>query len=300
MGTVVRATFVLTNTGTAPLEIVDVRPGCGCTTAGTWDRRVEPGQATTLPLQLNTANFGGPIVKNATVTCNDPAQPTVVLLIKGEVWKPVEVQPNFAMFNLTAEQVGNELRVVRVINNAEQELTLEEPTSSHPAFKPTMKVIRPGKEFEIQVATVLPLPVGTVQGAITARTSSSNLPAITFPAIATVQPAILATPSEVVLPAGPLSAPTQFTVSVRNNGTEAVTVGDASLNVSNVTVSVTPVQPGRYYNVAISFPAGFQLKPGEQGQLAFKTSNPKVPSMQVPIRMLPLTQPAPLPPTAPH
>src|SRR5206468_6603052 len=41
-GEVVKHTFVFTNIGTAKLEIKDVRPGCGCTTAGTWDKEVEP------------------------------------------------------------------------------------------------------------------------------------------------------------------------------------------------------------------------------------------------------------------
>jgi len=291
VGTVVRATFVLTNTGTAPLEIPDVRPGCGCTTAGTWDRRVEPGKTTMLALQLNTAAFAGPIIKTATVTCNDPAQPTTVLLIKGEVWKPVEVQPTIAMFSLFAEQSGNDTRSVRVINNTEQDMTIEEPTCSHPAFKATLKVIRPGKEFEFQVVTVPPLPLGTVQGTVTAKTSFTNFPVITFQTLATVQPALTATPGEVVLPAGPLGGPTQVTVAVRNNSPEPITISDPSLTVSNATVNLTQVQPGRFYNLALSFPAGFQLKPGEPGELAFKTSNPRIPLMHVPIRVPALVQP---------
>src|SRR3954470_11514182 len=33
-----RTDFLFTNTGHSVLEITDVRPGCGCTTAGTWDK----------------------------------------------------------------------------------------------------------------------------------------------------------------------------------------------------------------------------------------------------------------------
>jgi hypothetical protein len=212
-------------------------------------------------------------------------------MIKGEVWKPVEVQPNIAMFNLLSDQTANDVRAVRVINNTEQDMTLEEPVCSHPAFKATLKIIRPGKEYEILVATVPPLALGTVQAAVSAKTSLTNFPTVNFTALATVQPAMTATPGEVVLPAGPLSGPTQLTVSVRNNGPEPVTISDPSLTVSNVTVNLTPVQPGRFYNLALSFPAGFQLKPGESGQLAFKTSNPRIPQMLVPIRMPAPAQP---------
>src|SRR4030095_17074391 len=88
LGDVVKHTFVFTNIGTAKLEIKDVRPGCGCTTAGTWDKEVEPGKTGSVSRQFNSANFGGTILKQATVTCNDPTQTNVVLQIKGTVWKP--------------------------------------------------------------------------------------------------------------------------------------------------------------------------------------------------------------------
>jgi len=58
-GELVRHDFIFTNTGTSTLEITDVRPGCGCTTAGTWDKKVEPGKTGLIPLQFNSANFGG-------------------------------------------------------------------------------------------------------------------------------------------------------------------------------------------------------------------------------------------------
>src|SRR5580765_2748197 len=112
-GEVVKHSFVFTNVGTAKLEIKDVRPGCGCTTAGTWDKEVEPGKTGSIPLQFNSANFGGTILKQATVTCNDPSQTNVMLQIKGTVWKPIEITPSMAVFNVSSEAETNETKVVR-------------------------------------------------------------------------------------------------------------------------------------------------------------------------------------------
>ncbi len=302
VGTVVRATFVFTNTGNAPLELTAVRPGCGCTAAGDWDRKVEPGQTGTIPLQLNTANFGGAVSKNATVTCNDPTQPTIMLMIKGEIWKPIDVQPTYVVFNSGSAPTTNDVRVVRVVNNTEDMLTVEAPVSSHASFKPTLKVIKPGKEFEIQIATVPPLASGTVQGVITAKTSSTNLPQISLTAMAVTQPAVVPSPSQVVLPAGPLTGPTQITVAMRSNGAEPVTVTSPSVTLSNVTVSVTEAQAGRLYNLTLNFPEGFEMKPGERGQLLVKTSHPQTPLITVPILQSPLARQSPpglkLPPIA--
>ena len=60
-------TFVFTNTGLSTLEILQVRPSCGCTTAGEWDKRVEPGGVGQIPIQFNTANFSGMIHKTVSV-----------------------------------------------------------------------------------------------------------------------------------------------------------------------------------------------------------------------------------------
>src|SRR5262245_59805921 len=70
-GEVVMHEFVFTNVGTATLQIRDVRPGCDCTTAGTWDRMVEPGEIGVVPLEFNSFGFSGAIAKSTTVVCND-------------------------------------------------------------------------------------------------------------------------------------------------------------------------------------------------------------------------------------
>src|SRR5438046_2725152 len=90
-GVVVKHDFVFTNTGRATLEIGDVRPGCGCTTAGTWTKKVKPGRTGIIPLEFNSGNFSGAVGKQGTVICNDPKQTNVLLEIHGTVRKPIEL-----------------------------------------------------------------------------------------------------------------------------------------------------------------------------------------------------------------
>src|SRR6516162_3356602 len=98
-GDPVKHVFYFTNPGDATLELSKVRPGCGCTTTGEWTKKVEPGQTGSIPIQVATVNFNGPVVKTVTVDSNDKAQPSTVLQIKGTIWKPVEVNPQMAYFN---------------------------------------------------------------------------------------------------------------------------------------------------------------------------------------------------------
>ena len=85
--------FVVANVGNAPLEILEVRTSCGCTTAGEWDRRVEPGKTGVIPIVFNPSKFTGPVAKLVTVTSNDPETPVQKLLIRAEISKPSDIQP---------------------------------------------------------------------------------------------------------------------------------------------------------------------------------------------------------------
>src|SRR6185436_1087601 len=73
-GDPVKYTFVFTNIGTETLEVKNVRPGCGCTTAGEWTKKVEPGKTGTIPIQVNVAATwpNGPIAKYVDVDTSDP------------------------------------------------------------------------------------------------------------------------------------------------------------------------------------------------------------------------------------
>src|SRR5690242_4323812 len=44
-GDPVKYTYYFTNTGDALLELTDVHPSCGCTAAGDYSKKVDPGQS---------------------------------------------------------------------------------------------------------------------------------------------------------------------------------------------------------------------------------------------------------------
>jgi hypothetical protein len=284
--------FIITNFGNAMLEITAVQPGCGCTTAGTWDRQVAPGKTGKIPIQFNPANFFGTVTKGVTVTCNDPVQATHHLQIQATIWRPVEVQPQYVHFMPVEGEETNETRVVRIINNQEDAITLQAPTSSTPVFKTELKTVKPGKEFELQVAYSGPISNAASQGSITINTSVAGLPPLTVNAFAMPQPALVAMPQHVQLPAGsPTAATYQYPVNIRNNGRAPIKISDPSVNVEGMKAEVQEIEPGKNFKVQLNIPAGFQAKPGQTMELSFKTTNPKYPVFKVPI-----TQPAPVAP----
>jgi len=155
-GEPVKHNFIFTNAGTAVLEITEVKPGCGCTTAGEWDRLVPPGRTGTIPLQFNSAGLGGAVAKTATVSCNDPTQTNVVLQLSGTVWKPIEITPAVVVFQPSDEDQAKETKDVRIVSNLEEPVTLSNVECTDPAFRAELKTVKAGKEFELQVTALPP------------------------------------------------------------------------------------------------------------------------------------------------
>src|SRR6185503_5642957 len=171
-----RYDFLFTNTGNAVLDVTDVRPGCGCTTAGQWDRKVEPGKVGKIPIQFNPGAPSGTVTKSISVTCNDPNAGVQTLQVKATIWKPVDVNPAYVYFMGVEGEVTNDTKTVKITNNMEESITLEKPESNNPNFKTDLKTVVPGKEFELSV-TYTPMTTNAQpQSMITMKSSSTNLP----------------------------------------------------------------------------------------------------------------------------
>jgi hypothetical protein len=289
---IVKYTYVFTNSGDRLLEVTAVQPMCGCTMAGEWSRQVEPGKTGSIPIQFNSGNYRGDVTKTITVTCNDAAQPTMMLQLKAHIWTPIEVMPQIAMLNVTSESPSN-ATTVRIVNNEDAPLTLAAPESNNRAFAADIRTNQPGKEFQLIVKTVPPLPAGSVQGQITIKTSSTNMPVINLTALANVQQTLMVMPSQINLPPGLLANATPFIISIRNSGTNALVLTEPTVNAKDVTVQLKELQPGRYFVLTVNFPAGFEIAQSEKLELSVKSSHPQFPMITVPIRQLPSPARAP-------
>lgn len=85
-GEVVKVTFEVKNTGKIPLNIIDVKPACGCTVAEFTKEPIMPGKKGIITSELNTAGMSGDVSKSVTMMAN--TYPTrTAFLIKGKVIK---------------------------------------------------------------------------------------------------------------------------------------------------------------------------------------------------------------------
>jgi hypothetical protein len=86
-------TFVIENTGTAPLQIEDVDPDCACTVPK-YDKSIPPGGQGGITLTIKPFSVIHKFKKETKVRLNDPDQPRLVLTMTGVAQPFIEIQPS--------------------------------------------------------------------------------------------------------------------------------------------------------------------------------------------------------------
>lgn len=282
-GQVVEHEFVFTNRGDQLLEIREVRPTCGCTIAGPWDRQVPPGGSGKIPVRFNSANSDGAVGKTIIVVCNDPAQTNITLQLTGRIWRPIEANPPTLVFAPSSDNASNQVRVVRIVNNTDEPVTLAQPESANPALRFSLRPVKPGKEIELEVTFAPPRGFTNSSAPITMKTSCSRMAVLSITTLAIVEPAVTATPAQVTLPGGPLPAGATANIVIQRNGAGPLALSDPHVNAPGVEALLRETQPGRWYILTLKFPAGFQAEPGQNVEAQVKSNHPQFPVIRIPI-----------------
>ena len=284
-GEPIKYTYVFTNTGDRMLIISSVQPGCHCTTAGEWTRQVEPGKTGGIPVQFDTTGGNGMTIRQITVACNITNQPPMVYLqLRGTIYKPVDVNPPWAVLNVPPDAESASLNVT-ITNNTEEPLILSPPESNNRMFSAQLVTNEPGRGFLLKV-TAVPQGTGTVQGQIRLKTTWTNTPVIQVMVVANVQAVVMVMPTFMSLVPGPLPNAVTNSVTIQNNSTNLLTLSEPVVNVPGVEATIKELQPGKSFAAMLAFPQGFLIPPGQQVELSVKSSNPRFPVIKVPVTQL--------------
>lgn len=174
-GSTVVHTFAIKNNGDSPLEILDVKPDCGCTSAE-FDRVIAPGKEGGITLTLDTAGFPGDIKKHTRVFTNDPQRKMVVLTLGARVWTPISVSQRYVIFKGEAGETLS--RTLELQAGLERPLELEE-TFFDLGEKVTYRIeeVEKGSRFRIHFENV-PGPAERYHGLLKLGTNYPEMPEI--------------------------------------------------------------------------------------------------------------------------
>ncbi len=254
---------------------------------------MQSGESGKIPVKMATSKAGGVMTKTITVRTNVTGEgSTITLRMKGEVWQPVQVVPQTASFGrITSEQAGQHMtRKLTIVNNLEGQMKLENLVSSNPAFKAELTPIEEGKKYEMTVSLMPPLQTGSNNGKITMSTGLEETPQVEVTAFAVISAAVDVTPTELAIQAERTADMTRQ-LYVRSNDGKPVKISDLTSSNPDLKLSVQDLKAGTTYRIAVDIPTGY--KPSAQGDMiTFKTDNPQVPSISVPVREQPLIRTA--------
>ncbi|MDR1601767.1 MAG: DUF1573 domain-containing protein [Tannerella sp.] len=154
-------TFVVKNTGNAPLIISQVVASCGCTTPQWPDKPIEAGRTGDIRVSFNPAGQPGAFEKTIHIYSDASSEP-YMLTIKGNVDLQPEGEPVFTVdepvfdFGLIDEEDIDAIHVFRVKNTGTAPLIISHVQSSCGCTEPewTKDPIAPGKMGDVVITYV--------------------------------------------------------------------------------------------------------------------------------------------------
>lgn len=291
VGPVLQHTFQIRNTGEAPLDIKKVKPSCGCTIAGTYPKRLDPGEAGEFPFSVSSTKLRGKFEKSITVTTNDPANPSLRLRLRGEVKRYVEMVPAAVHFGKLFGAEKQE-RVVKITNNTENPLRLKvaKPLDGNFSVKINEKV--PGQVFELIVTANPPFKPGAFRKTLTLSTNVEAQTTVNVPVRGSVPQRLDVSPA--VLNIGRLDADNnvgrKLTRIVRftNYGATPTKVLGVTTTDPSIIAKVKEQTAGKSYSVEIQIPKGLKMPTTGKGPvITLLTDDAEKPRIDVPIRATP-------------
>lgn len=101
--------FHFTNDGDEPLEILSVKPSCGCITAKVDKNTLQPGESGTMHIRFASGKRTGHQRKSILVETNEKSVPRTTFRIEVNIHAPLVITPKFANIGTGQSSVEVEL-----------------------------------------------------------------------------------------------------------------------------------------------------------------------------------------------
>ena len=279
--------FEIRNEGTAPLEISEVRPACGCTVAK-FDRTIAPGQTGKVSLEIDTATFNGPVSKGVTVFTSDPATPQIELTVRADVEPFIAVKPGYARY-ITVQGEKEKGHIVQTLwapDGAPLEVVkVESPypflkTEVHEATAEERMTDAPGRQWKIDMTLDHDAaPVGALAGFLLVHVNHPKQKLVQIPISGFVRPVITVTPPTANFGSVELKEPMKAVLNIRSFSTEPIRITSIDAG-AGVEAQLESVQEGREYQVRLTLKPEIGKGPINH-KITIHTDSPKKPVIEV-------------------
>lgn len=292
--------FTFKNAGNALLEITRIDPTYGCTVAGEPPRFVEPGQSAGIRIALNPEFLRGRFEKQVVLNTNDRSRETIVLTLRGELRRLIEIAPPAAGFGRLDPKEYVE-RAVTLTNNSDKpfKLTMDPPSPSTPFDFQLVETIK-GWEYKLFVGSRPPFKPGTIRAEAILHSNVKSQETLKVAAYAIISERLEVTPTSLAIaPQSAVSdkATSGFAQSIlfSNHGEKPVKLVGVSCTDSSVMTSMHEIVAGSRYRVIVELPANYHMS-ADGARVLLMTDDEEMPTLDVPLgstRPLQLNKPRP-------
>jgi hypothetical protein len=269
--------IVLKNTGTAPLEIIEISARCGCVTANQPKSPLAPGESDVLKIRYESKNRVGQIHRNVVIKTNAPEHPAVKVKLAGEVKEIVAGEPaNSIMFGHVTlkERIAKSVDLT-VLYDEKLYLKLKGPSAdaaplARDAYELKLEELEPGVKYRLTATTRPPLRPGVPTIDAILETGIERVPEVSVGVRAIVKPRVsLSTSRLFVSPR--LDRATQRIVRLYYLTTQPVQITKIESDFAGVSGELRP-PPGNPETVDSPAQAGQETSPASRPALRARTS----------------------------
>ena len=287
-GETLEHTLTVTNTGTAPLEILRVKPTCGCTLTGRYPTRLAPGEQGKIPFSLDSRRLPAkPFNKPVRITTNDPNNSKVNLVLKGVLKHYIKVDPISASFGRVYGDKP-QTKVLTITNNTQTPLHMDLALPPEPRqFTYKLVELEAGVRYEMHVSTIPTTEAGLLKETAKITTNIEKQKTIDIRASASVPERLDVSPTTINIPPpreGEAGRPLRKTIRVSNYGPTPVHVlGVTSDDPEHIKLDRDTLVDGKNYRIMAEFAVGY-LPPPNGHTITITTDDKTKPSLTVPVR----------------
>jgi hypothetical protein len=126
-GSILEHSFNIRNEGSAALDIIDVKPDCGCTTPE-FDQVILPGKEGRLTLKLDTSGYTGKIKKDIRVFTSDPDHEMILLHLEANIKSPIIISKDYVALRGSPGEVATDSVDIKALEKTPLKIDVAEYT----------------------------------------------------------------------------------------------------------------------------------------------------------------------------
>ncbi|MEM7230642.1 MAG: DUF1573 domain-containing protein [Planctomycetota bacterium] len=278
-GPVLSHTFAMRNTGSKPLRITNVKPECGCTSAGDYPKVIAPGAVGRFPFSLKTLKLTRNTRKSVRISTDTPGKPLVTLTLLADVKKSLDYE-SWVLIRAMPKDTTSQQKIVSIRNYHPDPVSISMEPVKNKSFSASLEEVDPGRQFKLTLNSHPPYKIGYERETLTFKTDAKGVPEFTIRANLHVPDRIEVVPSQLVVSR---TGPRTRTISITNYGETPVAVRDITVDDPLVKTRLTEKEPGKKYSLLVTFPNGY-MPPSSGKRLTIKLDDARKPIVNIPIR----------------